>query len=170
MFMQPALAAGAGASVARRGVPRATRVEPRLPVVTDTVYERSFPSTLEKVGEVIPEALDALAAAGWLAPENRQCLHLCLEEGLVNAITHGNRGEPDRTVDIAITEERGGLTICIHDEGGGFDPALVPEPEPAQMGGRGVCLIRHFMDSVEYDKANCCLRMSLRPGAASPKE
>jgi len=142
----------------------------RVPIVTDTLYKKAFPSTLEDLGVVLPEALDALEKAGWLAPENRHCLRLCLEEGLVNAITHGNRSDANRQVDIAITERQGGLDICIRDEGGGFNPALVPEPRPDQLGGRGVCLLRHFMDSVEYDTETCCLRMSLRQGMPAPKE
>jgi anti-sigma regulatory factor (Ser/Thr protein kinase) len=138
--------------------------------VTDTLYRRAFPSSFEQLGEVLPEALDALEKAGWLAQENKHCLRLCLEEGLVNAITHGNRGDASRMVHIAIAEENGGLTISIRDEGGGFDPSLVPEPEPAQLGGRGVCLLRHYMDSVEYDMATGCLRMSLRQSMPAPKE
>lgn len=135
--------------------------------MTDTLYERVFASTLENLALVLPEALDALQAAGCVSAENRHCLRLCLEEGLVNAVKHGNAGDASREVALAITTDADSVWICIRDEGGGFDPKSVPEPEPAQKGGRGVCLMRHFMDEVDYDTDEGCLRMRLNRGAAT---
>ena len=138
--------------------------------MTETLYKNSFPSSLENLTEVIREALSALEQAGWLESENQHCLRLCLEEGLVNAITHGNQSDAERVVDIRILAEADSLQICIRDEGGGFNPALVPEPKSDQLGGRGVCLIKHFMDGVEYDAEDNCLRMRLRRSAPASKE
>jgi len=52
----------------------------------------------------------------------------------------------------------------VEDEGPGFDPATVPDPtDPGNLeriGGRGLMLIRTFMDDVEHnEKGN---RITLR--------
>jgi anti-sigma regulatory factor (Ser/Thr protein kinase) len=54
-----------------------------------------------------------------------------------------------------------GLTgrAAVRDEGGGFDPERMEMPSPEALGGRGVCLMRHFADRVWYDRAKRCLMM-----------
>jgi len=107
-----------------------------------------------------------------------------LQEGLVNSIEHGNleldsklrelkdnsyqklgderrKQEPFRSRKVYVTAEfnRGGCRWAIRDEGRGFDPESLPDPrDPANLqrvSGRGLLLIRTFMDEVEFnDTAN----------------
>ncbi len=111
-------------------------------------------------------------------------LTVALREALVNAIDHGNlelsselreqhedayydlqqqrrREIPygDRRVYVTAIESRAEAVYMIRDEGPGFDPTRLPDPrDPANLGkvsGRGLLLIRTFMDEVTYnDKAN----------------
>jgi CheY-like chemotaxis protein/anti-sigma regulatory factor (Ser/Thr protein kinase) len=108
-------------------------------------------------------------------------LGVALHEALTNAILHGNlelssalretdekeyyrlaterRSQPPysaRRVHVAIVFTRAEATFVIRDEGNGFDPALLPNPtDPSNLGkvsGRGLLLIRTFMDRVAHNE------------------
>ncbi len=105
---------------------------------------------------------------------------LALEEALTNAMDHGNlevssdlRGVDDeaylkllrergstpryknRRVNMAITVTTSLARFKIRDEGPGFDVSRLPDPcDPANIGrshGRGVLLMRTYMDEVQYN-------------------
>ncbi len=91
----------------------------------------------------------------------RECfgVRLALEEAMVNAIKHGNRMEPDKQVYIACELTAEEITIVIEDQGEGFKPEEVPDPTEDENlenpGGRGIMLIRSFMNGVVYnDRGN----------------
>lgn len=96
---------------------------------------------------------------------------LALEEGLVNAIKHGNRYAPDKRVRIRydITPEQAEFTII--DEGEGFRPCDVPDPTSDENimkpCGRGIMLMRSFMDVVEYNESGNVIHLVKR-NSASP--
>lgn len=81
-------------------------------------------------------------------------IHVGFEEALRNAMIHGNKLDINKkvTVDIKLTDKD--VTICVQDEGEGFDPKKIPDPTLDENllneGGRGVYLITHLMDEVEY--------------------
>ena len=56
----------------------------------------------------------------------------------------------------------GGSVYTGPIEGGGFRVDDVALPESDQLGGRGICLIRHYMEHVTFDTAAHCLEMSFR--------
>lgn len=105
---------------------------------------------------------------------------VALREALVNAIQHGNlevssslrekdekvyhatiderrQQEPymDRRVYVIAKETRAEAVYIIRDEGPGFDPRSLPDPtDPTNLekvSGRGLLLIRTFMDEVEHN-------------------
>jgi CheY-like chemotaxis protein len=106
---------------------------------------------------------------------------LALEEALQNAFLHGNldigsalrdvgedeafaelveerRHTPpyrDRKVYVTISISAEQARFVVRDEGAGFDPTLVPDPtEPAnleQLCGRGLLLMRSFMDELAFN-------------------
>ena len=91
-----------------------------------------------------------------LNPNDRFTIPLAVDEALLNAIEHGNRNDPDKKVRVTcrITEEW--VEISVEDEGEGFDPDSIPDPTtPEQMTatrGRGLFLIRHYMDEVRFNE------------------
>jgi serine/threonine-protein kinase RsbW len=79
---------------------------------------------------------------------------LALEEALTNAVKHGNRNDPDKTITVryAITREK--AVVVVRDEGAGFLPETVPDCTSAERlpmpNGRGILLMRTYMDKVCY--------------------
>jgi CheY-like chemotaxis protein len=112
----------------------------------------------------------------------RMRVGIALQEALLNALYHGNleisselkeiddgafheQAEKHRCtppycdrkifVDAEISREK--MRIVIRDEGRGFDPACLPDPtDPENIErpcGRGVLLMRTFMDEVKFNEA-----------------
>lgn len=100
----------------------------------------------------------------------RECfgVRLALEEALVNAIKHGNRMDPDKQVFIACDLSDHEITIVIEDQGDGFCLEEVPDPTDDENldkpGGRGIMLIRSFMNGVEYNAKGNRLTMRKKMG------
>jgi len=81
-------------------------------------------------------------------------VRLVLGEAMVNAVEHGNRGDPNKriTVRFSVTPER--ALILIRDQGDGFDPSAIPEPTledalPHAL-GRGLMLMRAYTSEFGY--------------------
>jgi serine/threonine-protein kinase RsbW len=104
--------------------------------------------------EVVSKILEALKRADW-TEHDLFAVHLAMEEALVNAIKHGNRRDPSKTVEVACQVAHDRMCIRITDEGDGFDPQLVPDPtDEANLeipSGRGLMLMRCYMTSVRFN-------------------
>jgi len=81
-------------------------------------------------------------------------IRLALEEALNNAIKHGNGYDESKTVDIAFDVNPNRAEVTITDQGSGFDPHSIPDPTADENlekpCGRGIMLMRAYMDEVEY--------------------
>jgi serine/threonine-protein kinase RsbW len=87
---------------------------------------------------------------------------VAIREAAVNAMKHGNKGDHAKRVTIEYAIVRNGaatpyVNVCVRDEGCGFNPDRVPDPlapENAEAtSGRGIFLIRSFMDDVRVQAA-----------------
>jgi anti-sigma regulatory factor (Ser/Thr protein kinase) len=125
-------------------------------------FAEEFPSRFEAMTRALDRAVAALRDRGWLSLKDEPCARLCLEEALVNAIRHGNKCDEQSNVRLELAEAADTCTIRVYDEGEGFMPDKVELPGGDQLGGRGICLMRHYMDNVHYDREAHCLAMSLR--------
>lgn len=107
----------------------------------------------DKLKEVSGDLVAALKKEG-VAEEIIFDIHVGFEEALRNAMVHGNKEHPEKkvVVETEVTEEE--VVLAVEDEGGGFDHECVPDPTEGdnvlKECGRGVFLIKHLMDSVEY--------------------
>jgi len=110
-------------------------------------------STMESVdqGEA---AATALAAQAGLSEDARFGIGMAIREALVNAVLHGNEYDPARHVEFTIENTGSSLIFTIADQGKGLDPASLPDPlAPENLlrgSGRGIFLIRSFMDEVRF--------------------
>ena len=123
------------------------------------IFERDFPSTTTAVADTLTDVLEFLAQQRWINAQNTFCIRLCLEEALVNAVVHGNDSEASRRVRVRIFDDGDTCRVCVHDEGKGFDVDAVEMADCSQLGGRGVCLIKEFMEDVRFNPQAKCLEM-----------
>ena len=93
-------------------------------------------------------------------------IKLAMEEALINAVKHGNRDLPEAHVVIEYDVDAARTIIQVTDEGGGFDPADLPDPRARENlecpYGRGILLMRAYMDEVEYNRRGNSVRMVKR--------
>ena len=91
-------------------------------------------------------------------------IRLALEEALVNAIKHGNNMDRSKSVRISYRVQRERFDIEITDEGPGFDPTDVPDPTAVENlerpCGRGLMLMRYYMNEVAFLERGNSVRMS----------
>ena len=87
--------------------------------------------------------------------EQLSALLLAVTEATTNAIVHANKCDLSKLVSVDAHIEDSKLIIKVKDEGKGFDPARIPDPtEPENLlkdSGRGVYLMRVYMDEVKYN-------------------
>ena len=110
--------------------------------------------------------LEQLGAHGW-PPADIFAIHLAAEEAIVNAIVHGNKLDPAKTVHVECEISPEVARIAIADEGAGFDPGSVPdctvEERLEAPSGRGVMLMKSFMTSIDYNaKGNAVVLLKRR--------
>ena len=86
---------------------------------------------------------------------------VAIRESVINAIKHGNRNDATKRVFVEFETtsppEPPGLLIRVRDQGEGFDPESLANPlDPENLlkaSGRGIFLIRNFMDDVQLQRA-----------------
>ena len=87
-------------------------------------------------------------------PEAKDKISLAVLEAVSNAIFHGNKLDHKKTVTIRFQVNKNSISCVIKDEGDGFDILCVPDPTLPEniekINGRGLFLMKHLADSVEY--------------------
>ncbi len=82
-------------------------------------------------------------------------LMLSVTEATTNAIKHANKNDENKLVKINVKVEDNKVYISVKDEGVGFDPNKIPDPtKPENLlkdSGRGVYLMRFYMDDLKYN-------------------
>jgi len=125
----------------------------------------SIASDLAQVGEVRRRVLEEVARKGY-SSSAAFAIRLALEEGLNNAVLHGNGRDPNKHVEIAYDVDPKQVRITIRDEGEGFDPEAVPDPRADENlekpCGRGLMLMRAYMDEVRFNRRGNQVRMVKR--------
>lgn len=123
---------------------------------------RDLRAALELVQDETERALDAHGYDDGA----KFAIRLAIEEAVVNAFRHGNRGDPSKVVRFRSSIDGEGADFEVEDEGPGFDPAAIPDPTADDNleipSGRGVMLIRAYMTEVEYLPPGNRLRMRFR--------
>jgi serine/threonine-protein kinase RsbW len=118
------------------------------------LLSESIPSRTDQIEPMADRFLrqlgDLVAADG-----HRDAIDLALREALVNAIVHGNKRDATKRVKVegyALPDRQ--VLVVVRDEGEGFDPSLLDDPTKPEnierATGRGIFLIRQFMDEVQF--------------------
>lgn len=139
-----------------------------------------LPNETKLVHALSAQVRDTMRAMRIFPENDRLRISIAFEESLLNALYHGNLEvdselrdqdhcayedlarrrslQPpyiDRQlhVDISLTQEA--VKFSVRDEGPGFDPEAIPDPtDPEYLdrpSGRGMLLMKSFMDELSYD-------------------
>ena len=108
-------------------------------------------STLETVDNAEQTATRIAGEAGFDEDEVMR-IAMAVREAAVNAVLHGNAYDPGKKVTLDFEKTGRDLVITIRDQGKGLDLKNIPDPlAPENLmktSGRGIFLIRSFMDEV----------------------
>ncbi len=147
--------------------------EGKPPSFGKTVLKKSVPSNLEEKERLIEEVLEAIWNAGFKKHSSEVGVRLCIDEGLTNAVLHGNENNPDKQVSIHLFANKTRWGIIISDQGKGFEIEDVPDQECNKSryleGGRGVFLMNYYMNNVGYYNKGTTLYMSKTKAKRSRK-
>ena len=130
---------------------------------TTLIHSQAISSTPEALDPVVEKVVRLLGERGYMEG-HRVAIELALREALANAILHGNGSSPKKRVRLDCYEKRDqSVLLVVRDEGRGFDPRKVGDPTRPEniyrAGGRGIFLIRHFMDEVRFRLGGREIRM-----------
>ncbi|MCA9173410.1 MAG: ATP-binding protein [Planctomycetales bacterium] len=121
-----------------------------------------FPTDTAEAKRVLDELLARLADNQW-GDHDMFGVHMAVEEALMNAIKHGNQLDNSKMVEVVSRLATDRMVIEITDEGPGFEPDDVPDPTEDENlelpSGRGLMLMRSFMNTVEFNDLGNSVRM-----------
>ena len=124
------------------------------------IVRLEFTSAFEML-DFVQVVSDHMARDVGLDEDSLHWVGVAIRESVINAIKHGNRNDAAKHVFIefetASRAEVPELLIRVRDQGEGFDPETIANPlDPENLlksSGRGIFLIRNFMDDVQLRRA-----------------
>lgn len=115
---------------------------------------------------LIENAIDEITSAAGVNQDNYGKILVAALEAVNNAISHGNKAEPQKLVDVEIEFDNNVINITVTDEGAGFDPAKIPDPTMPEnieeLSGRGVFLMTKLADSIKFNEKGNSVTMSFK--------
>jgi serine/threonine-protein kinase RsbW len=115
---------------------------------------------------VVEKAIDEVTASLGIKADDYGKILVATLEAVNNAITHGNKTNPEKLVDVEIKYEKNKILITVTDEGPGFDPESVPDPTKPEnieeLSGRGVFLMSKLADKIDFNKKGNSVTMTFR--------
>ena len=132
--------------------------------------ERSLPS---EVGSISPFVDRLMLLIRKCVPDGESEVEIALREALANAIIHGNHENPRKHVHVRFRCNPDEVSIAVKDEGRGFDINEMRDPTaPENIGsghGRGIYLMKAFMDEVRFDEGGVVVHMRKRAATVQPR-
>jgi len=109
-----------------------------------------FPSGVDHINRVEEETRKFLEANGLSADIFSVCL--VMREALLNAVKHGNRLDPNKSVKYTLRYADDILTIEVEDQGAGFDWQSLQYNRPSEKAehGRGIFIMRRYFSGLQY--------------------
>jgi serine/threonine-protein kinase RsbW len=125
----------------------------------DHIVRLEFTGAFEML-DVVEAVSDHITHGLGLDEDASRLVGIAICESVINAIKHGNRNDATKHVFVEFETIRAAvpeLSIRVRDQGEGFDPEATPNPlamgNILKPNGRGIFLIRNFMDDVRLQRA-----------------
>ncbi|MDR2696861.1 MAG: ATP-binding protein [Holophagales bacterium] len=118
---------------------------PLLPVTLTCNTDLKFIDLIQVVGGELLKHMS-------FSKEDGERIWLAIQEGIANAMRHGNKLDKSKTVSVSFIPSFEQIEIQIVDQGGGVDLESIPNPNLLENllkpSGRGVYFMKQVMDSV----------------------
>jgi serine/threonine-protein kinase RsbW len=115
---------------------------------------------------IIENAIDEITGAIGIKQDDYGKIMVAALEAVNNAITHGNKADPQKLVDVEIEFDNNEIKITVTDEGQGFRPEKIPDPtlpeNIEELSGRGVFLMTKLADSIKFNEKGNSVTMSFK--------
>ncbi len=115
---------------------------------------------------IVENAIDEITTSLGIKADDYGKILVATLEAVNNAITHGNKANPDKIVDVEITYEKDQMLVKVTDEGPGFDPSTIPDPTKPEnieeLSGRGVFLMSKLADVIDFNEKGNSVTMTFK--------
>ncbi len=124
-------------------------------ITTKDQMERSIvlSSEIESM-RLVEKEIDRISAEYGLGAEVYGNILIASLEAVNNAISHGNKLDPEKKVEVKFELSENQLTVTTSDEGKGFDYENVPDPTAPEnienINGRGIFLMKQLSDGLTF--------------------
>ncbi len=119
------------------------------------LLELSVPTQLSFKTPMVYRMVKELTEAECLPWTGSHRAELCFDEAVANAMLHGNNLDPNKKVRALLFADETNWGAIIEDEGAGFGPEDLPDPDSEDFifreVGRGIMLIESYVDDVKYN-------------------
>lgn len=136
-------------------------------MMTKSTNLLEFPSELENISRV-EKLIDDITSSHNISSEIYGKISVAIIEAVNNAILHGNRLDVSKKVKIEYNIDEEAIQFIVEDEGTGFDFANIPDPTlPENLEkthGRGIFLMNHLADDIEFNENGTLVEMIFRFG------
>lgn len=89
---------------------------------------------------------------------------IAVTEAVNNAIKHGNNNNKSKNVELSLSLDDAMIKFVVKDEGKGFNYEQLPDPtSPENLekpGGRGIFLMKHLSDEVQFKENGRVVELS----------
>jgi serine/threonine-protein kinase RsbW len=126
--------------------------------------EVTIPARISAISPLVDAVMTAVRQQ---ASTREMEIETALREALANAIKHGCSADPSKFVQCSVVfENNRSVLIVVRDPGPGFNSKNLPDPtEGAHLyenHGRGIFLINHLMDEVQFKRGGAEIHMRSR--------
>jgi len=123
---------------------------------------KTLPSQVNLIPDCSARIMEQVATLSFSQEQVFQ-IKVSLEEALANAVVHGNKSQPEASVEVSLRVLDNALELSVINQGEGFDFHSVDDPtlerNLKKLHGRGVFLIKANMDKVDFFDEGRGIRM-----------
>ncbi len=120
----------------------------------NVIEQMEVPSNFDHLSQV-ESLIDRTCSSLGVNEESYGNVLIAVTEAFNNAIVHGNKLDDQRGVKVFVSKKEEELCFTVKDHGEGFDFENVADPTSPENiekeNGRGIYLMRHLADEVEFD-------------------
>nr|MBI1231374.1 ATP-binding protein [Cytophagales bacterium] len=114
----------------------------------------SIPSLIENI-TIIESFIDNAKERFHISDDIYGNIMISVTECVSNAIIHGNKENPKKTVNLELRFYEDQIKFVVTDEGEGYDYHHLSDPTAPEnlekAGGRGVFLMKHLCDDISFE-------------------